>query len=314
MSLHHIRPRLPITFGVFPVFSPLLCFSFIPGWSYKTRTHSPTSTMSSQNFDEVLRSVEYYHNQYIKQLRLLHEATARNPSSPLPSNTYRDRFGNSPAPSPALRAVTFPGDHPHTQTQPQSQGQNTGFKRSRRHTNESSAESSHVGLAPSDKTMRPSSVYEGVTESGDDLDEFLPLTSPSRVPTARTNPEPYTSYVSKYLKRESFTEEQLVAHLASLDEAPPATATALGDLWLNRGELTPLTIGERFGTVEDAYANATYEVYEVGRDGRSEVRHSSSANNSGGPADQDGEPLSASVVWETLREVNSEGTSVGRMT
>ncbi|KAK3346739.1 hypothetical protein B0T25DRAFT_592806 [Lasiosphaeria hispida] len=116
------------------------------------------------------------------------------------------------------------------------------------------------------------------------------------------------SHVLEPLARESFSEEDLATHLGSLDEAKPATVTALGDVWHMRNEMDASSILENFDPVEDGpYISATYEVYEVGRDGIPEAQHT---NN----GDEEGEVLEASTVWETLREVNSGGASVGRMT
>jgi len=249
----------------------------------------------NRSFEEILQSAEHHHTQYVKQLRLLHDAAYPT-----------DRFNNSPRPSPTLRADTFPGDPSP------SLGHGASFKQSQRLANES-------GAGYADKIARPLSLSEGAAaDSGDDV-EFLPLTSPipiryteSRVAVDETcRPQG----VSGYLDKEWFSEEQLAAHLNSLndedDGRPSPTAIALGsDLWQRQGAINTSTVSEIFVS-EDAYPSATYEVYEVSREGlfripydRSPLIHDAPENNL----------LNAPVMWDTIRNVNPKGDAIGRMT
>lgn len=260
----------------------------------------------TRSVDDILKAVEAQHAEYIKQLRLLHEATARNTGAVSPTSARMERSGSGDvpsAPSPALKAISFSSDTLLAQS--------ANPKRPRRFTNDSPEPSYLAAFSPSDnKKTRPSSTYDGMApESGDDLYEFLPLTSPSRQASAKIPPEAYMSYVVEPIDRENFSEHALASHLASLDDTcPETTITALGDIWNTRAEINASAILNCFDTVEDGpYIGATYEVYEVGRDGKSHPKHS---NN----GDQEGEALEALTVWETLKKVNSGGSSVGRMT
>lgn len=119
------------------------------------------------------------------------------------------------------------------------------------------------------------------------------------------------TYVRKPLRSEVFTKQQLADHLRSLNEeaVSQATITALDDIWVKRAEITQDNVLSNFEPEDDdsPYLHATYEVYEVGRDGlaqRKDTRH----------GDEDGEVLDTSTVWDTISKVNQEGDAVGRMT
>lgn len=119
------------------------------------------------------------------------------------------------------------------------------------------------------------------------------------------------TYVRKLLRREELEEQQLADHLSSLNEesVPKATITALDDLWAKKAEINADNVLEHLEPDDEdsPYLHATYEVYEVGRDGlaqRKNKRH----------RDEDGEVVDTSTVWDTISKVNEEEDAVGRMT
>ncbi|KAM7204272.1 hypothetical protein V8F20_003685 [Naviculisporaceae sp. PSN 640] len=265
-------------------------------------------TSSSPNFEEVARSLDSLHEQYVSTLRLLHELSTR----PGGNTVHRPAFvNNSPgivssaprAPSPMARAVTF---HPEPGF-----GQPSSSKRVRRFTNEFQDPRRQPGQGSSsgpEKRPRPPSSNDDRDDSDSEKDHhtsygpaFLPLTPPPRAFTftdrALELPPPMT-YVRKSLRKEVFTEQQLADHLSSLN-----------DVWAKRTEINADNVLKNFEPEDgnSPYLHATYEVYEVGRDGlaqRKNTRH----------GDEDGEVLDTSTVWDTISKVNETGDAVGRIT
>lgn len=293
---------------------------------------------SYKNVDEILRAAEFHHDQYIKHLRALHEATAKNgaiPSSTAGPSSHAaavkmERSGSSPASSPALRAITFAN---HVLSPPPA----GTLKRPRRMTNDDSIDSgsgllltaqpgeghpvrpmslSEQGARRSSDVppgIRPSSVFEGTaTESENDPEEFEPsIRGPARTWTNRTFPP--ESLVTRPIKRETFSEYELERHLAELDATatPETTVKALGEIWAQRKELRAVDILDEFDITEEPYKSSTYEVYEVEPDGTPVPQHTTHHHMI---EDGEGGIEEASSVWDTLKDVNPSRTSVGRMT
>lgn len=237
--------------------------------------------MNNPRLDEFLRQADHHHEQYIKLLRLLHESQGAAVSrAPRPSN-------NDLTPSPLFKAVSF-GPGPC---------QSNGTERARRLTNDS-------------PKAKPASVFDGM-ESAEESCDFLPLTSPPRTTCART--DVFAHSVSRPLGKESFSEEDLVSHIRSIDEKHQDTATALCDVWHKRGDLDASNVLTSFDTGEGSrYDSATYEIFEVGRDGvpKSKLIQPEQACSS---FDGDGDNLDTSV-WRALRNINADGNAAGRMT
>ena len=234
--------------------------------------------MNNTRIDEILKSVEHHHEQYLKSFRLLLEAQA--------TSSRMTRSGsNESTPSPLLKAVSFgsPGE------------------RARRLTNES-------------PKTHPVSMSDGLglLFSGDEHGDFLPLTPPSR--TVSVKAEGFVPSVSRPLPRESFSEERLVAHVHSIDENNQDAVTALGDVWQRRDELNASNVLSSFESGEGSrFESATYQVYEVGRDGTPEPKQiqAEQAYPTGGDGDGDNRDAS---VWRVLKDTNAGGSAVGRMT
>ena len=149
-------------------------------------------------------------------------------------------------------------------------------------------------------------------DSGDESADFLPLTPLSRTASVRTTETPVSS-VLKPLYQESFTDAELVAHIRSIDEASQQhTVTALGEVWQKRDELDASNVFTSFEMGEGSlYDSATYDIYEVGRDGVPKPRQTEQIFLFGGDGDGDNQDSS---VWDVLKDINSDGNAVGRMT
>ncbi|KAK3897618.1 hypothetical protein C8A05DRAFT_38823 [Staphylotrichum tortipilum] len=243
--------------------------------------------MNTARVEEHLKSAEHYHELYLKSLRLVYEAQA--------ANARLARVGsNDVTASPLLRAAT--SGPARSISEP-----------SRRSTTES-------------PPLKPASVFDGFVLSAEESCDFLPLTpSPLRVAEAKI-PEsstPFSSTVSTILKplpQLSFSEDDLVGHIRSIDESRQGTITALGEVWPKRNELDASNILASFDTGEGSrYESATYAVYEVGRDATPKPMQTPSHQGHQAGGDGDGDNHDPSV-WRVLKDINSAGSAVGRMT
>jgi hypothetical protein len=263
---------------------------------------------ASRSIEELLRQAEHYHEQYMRTLQSALEMRSPSPAASQAGLGVRmERAGtNDGAPSPMTRAITFEERLP---TRAMSGGSDPSsfphglFRRNRRPTNELGGSTRPgVGVLGQGgaKTNRPSSVFTQDIDSDEDV-EFLQLTSPS------TQPQPHAPFdedegteVHLSLPHESFTKEQLVKHLQGLDEKNEVMAKALGDLWEQRGELDAQNVVDE----GDLDTVPTYEVYDIDYEGKPVPLHRKN---------DDPEGVEAATVWETLKDVNSEG-AVGRIT
>lgn len=251
---------------------------------YFSISASLMNSSSSSRFDELLRQADHHHEQYIAYLRLLHEAHA----AAIP-RTMRASTSDITA-SPLIKAVSF-GPGP---------GQSNGLERARRLANES-------------LKARPDPVFDGLESCEESSCDFLPLTAPSRTTLARTS-ETLVSCVLRPLEQESFSEGHLVSHIRSIDEGNQDTVTALGDVWHKRNELDASNVLASFETGDGSrYDSATYEIFEVGRDGVPKPMQVQPEQTYVGGGDGDGDNQDASI-WRVMKDINADGNAVGRMT
>ncbi len=258
----------------------------------------------SRNPEDLLKSVEHHHELYLKSLRQLHDAGVAG----LGVRVGRHLASDGPS-TPSMKATTFPIDaasRPSHAALPSPESSSSGVqvtaaaRRSRRLTNER--------LAP-EKRNRPASVIEAVSDSDDDSLDFLPLLSPSQIHSPRLSDD-QPRCVTKTLEPESFTTHDLVLHISKLDEEAKATTQVLDHVWTNRHEEIDTSNTIAALEISDGphhYASATYEVYDVGRDGKAIARHVWTG-------DEDDVGMGATTVWESIRDVNSSGDVCGRMT
>lgn len=269
-----------------------------------------TSQRSSP--DELLRALELHHEQYVRTLKAFHESVGQiGPLAPaaLASGSRMERAGSSDgmsgSPSPKLASPTsdpMPGPiHRGTFASDMSLQVFPLHKRVRRLTNELKDRRRLSGLT--------SEMYDGETES-DEEDDFIPLLPPTQPQSPRILDE-NISTVEKPVASYCFDNKALLNHLKCTEAFSEATVAILDDVWRRRSELDAsnlFSIGSDTGTTEDdCYANATYEVYDVDQDGLAVAQHDEHGN-------ADDEYLEALTVWDTIKDVNVHGLSVGRMT
>ncbi|KAK0649449.1 hypothetical protein B0T16DRAFT_456866 [Cercophora newfieldiana] len=259
---------------------------------------------ANRTFDEILKAVELQHDLYIKQLRLLHEATASGPArASSPTALKVEKNGNSPSPSPGLRAITFSSDTVHNVPH----AHPPGLPRIRRLSG-----LANDGFDPGypatfnlyDRRIRNPSVDDAATANSDDAGDDSTVSALGRAATfGRPMPD---SYATSLIASQSFSMDDLKRHLVSCREAPETTITALGEVWDEGEEINESKIIERFEEFDSDYTDAVYEVYEVGKDGTPETKHDHTGLG--------GDGLDWRTVWHSLREVNPDKDAVGRMT
>lgn len=256
------------------------------------------ATTQQRSMDELFRSLERSQEQYLKNLRALHEATNgyhRGHVSPGGQRMERAGSNDRSPQSPHLRAVptsgdttpvplsraTFPSETASLQLSPVD-------RRPRRLTNELADRRHFANLT--------SEVLDGAGwESDDDSGSFtpLPLLPPS---VARSASLPVESSwwprVQKPLTPRSYTRPDLVRHLQSITDDKEATVAVLGEV-IRQCEASTL-----FGSDSDSLAAgnvaATYEVYDIDRNGQSTTMH-----DDRGTAED--EVLDPATVWETIK-------------
>ncbi|KAJ9148616.1 GTPase-activator protein for ras-like GTPase containing protein [Pleurostoma richardsiae] len=264
--------------------------------------------------EELLRAMEHHHEQYLKSLRSLQEALHQTTNASVASGSARMERGSSSdglSGSPLIRASSPPSTGPVSRPTFASDSGSLHIlpmpKRVRRLTNEAGM----VDDAARASRVVSEDLYDDDEESDADEDgfPFMPLLPPQ---LSAPVPEDKASSAQGLLSSYSFTDHQLVEHLKSLDDddVPEATAAALGDVWRKRSELTAETLFMTPDTAsgdEGLYESATYEVYDVGRDGLPVAQHDNTGN-------ADDVILDPSTVWDTVKAVNTDHKSVGRMT
>lgn len=270
-------------------FSSSVVLYFLSVTSLACPSASVMAATSQPNVAELLKTLERSQQQYLKDTRELHEAILKSLGPSTPGSPTLERKGASVGspPSPAVRAISFseePTSRPTIQTAPTN-------KRLRRLTNELK-DNRWLSNSPGD-------VFE---DDSDDDGNFGGSTPPVTSQISSPVGDERVSRVQTTLSPAPYTDEQLITHLQQA-ETKDATVAALGDVWRRRAELTSATlfnIGTDSGTGEDDYwANATYEVYEVGKDGLLNPRHDDKSNED---------------VWGIIKNVNQDGTAIGRIT
>lgn len=255
------------------------------------------SSTQQRSIEELFRSLERSQEQYLKNLKALHDATNGHRGHVAPTSQRMERTGsNDRSPqSPSLRAVpntgdttpvplsrtTFPTETPSLQLSPVD-------GRPRRLTNEL-ADRRHFSNLTSE-------VLDGAGwESDDDSSSFTPLPLlPATVARSASLPVESTWWprVQKPLKQRSYTRPDLFRHLKSITDDKEATIAVLGEV-IRQCEASTL-----FGSDTDSLAAdnvaSTYEVYDVDRNGQATTMH-----DDRGTAED--EVLDPATVWDTIK-------------
>lgn len=226
--------------------------------------------MSRAHYDELLRRVEEQHARYLRSLRDLHDTLA--------SQTPEDRGVGAPTPPLKPLSVTS------TFTSELSPFSAEGGRRPRRLTNELGDRRALL------LKNTPASLLSIDLESSDDEDfHHLPplqLTAGSSTGDKNCVQEPLKGYALHdsdlyyYLKDFEFTEQ---------------TQIALDDVYRRREELEFHSMFWLFDDQHNkVYDSAAYQVYDIGKNGLAEPKHSADDND----ADS---ILDARTVWDTVK-------------
>ncbi|KAI1853791.1 hypothetical protein JX265_003875 [Neoarthrinium moseri] len=245
--------------------------------------------MSRLHYDDLLRQAEEQHARYLRTLRELFDSTSGSATEERNMAAYTPPLRPLQVNAPLSVASTFAGD-----LTPLAGGSS---RRPRRLTNET-GERRPFGLKHT-----PASLQNYDMDSSDE-DEFHPL-PPSQVTTGL--PPDDLICVQQPLRQTIFDERDLLVHLQSAERSE-GVKIALDDVYERREELTMPTMFQVFNDRHDKlYDSATYEVYEVGKDGAAERKHDVEDNDTD-------LILDARTVWDTVKHVNFTGTAMGRMT
>lgn len=250
--------------------------------------------MASQqhNLEELVNNFEKNHDQYVQSLRELHDSLGHRRRERADSrNTIGEHF------LPPLRAFSGPV-FPTLNT----------------------PECSHLCPSPRPMPITPDPNDGGFVVRDEDL-TFIPLldapstnTPPVKAPTDET---PRTT---KLLTPMSFTEDMLLCHLRDSDFGGE-TAKLLEEVLRQRGDIDLAVPFRDFAAHErEEFVSATFEMYDVAADATArkkslDVDVQGMVKYAGdGPYESQGEIVDASVVWESIKNVNLDGLSVGRIT
>lgn len=298
-----------------------------------------------QRIQDLLKSVEQHHEDYLRSLRTLYEtslprATSATSVAAPPSITTRPAESRTTSiaevPSPSLRAHTFASDV---------LAQHHSFSRSRRPTLEA-PERPTFYPAPSPRPLIPVTPNPAAANgAGGEFEDisFIPLldlrheashgsTGGGLAPAAGTAapvkraPSSVDTRTGKTLARMSFTDDVFLTYLRDTTFTEEMSAV-LEEMLRHRHELdgtagTPTTSLRDFAAFErESYVSSTFEAYEVGEDGvatkmsvdadmNEVVKY---AGDTGTLELSDG-VIDAPIVWDALKDVNASGDAVGRIT
>ena len=254
-----------------------------------------------QTPEELLRAVEASHDQYLRNLRGLHEALAGN----VRQRHRSDSRTSFIPPSPLLRPTTSPHLSPTTVY-------NATFARQR-----SPSELREKQHTPPDGLLKPHipaslhSEYEV---------EYLPLLDlEAGARTAQRGAEPPASGLVRQhrpVERVSWTDQELLWHLKRAPFSGGAEV-ALRKILDKRDEIDVETDFKSFAAFEnEEYVSSTLELYDVDTDG--------TASPVGKQPDRQvpglqqvispSQIVDAPTVWNALKEVHTGEKTVGLMT
>ncbi|KAL1861790.1 hypothetical protein Daus18300_008606 [Diaporthe australafricana] len=265
------------------------------------------ASIQQRTVDELFRSLERSQEQYLKNLRALHEATNGHRGTPGSQRMERTASNDRSPQSPNLRAVPTSGETTPVPLSRATFGSETASlqlspvdRRPRRLTNELADRRRFTNLT--------NEVFDGSGwESDDDSGSFtpLPLLPP---PVGRSPSLPVESTwwprVQKPLKKRSYTRSDLVRHLQGITDEKEATVAVLGEV-IRQCDASTL-----FGSNSDSLAAdnvaSTYEVYDIDRNGQSITMH----DDRGSAED---EVLDPAVVWDTVKVRVNAATVLGKL-
>lgn len=187
-----------------------------------------------------------------------------------------------------------------------------------------------------DAPDRPSSIYpsprplpltpnpnDGEFAIHDEDLPFIPLLDnipSSTQPKRSSTPTDETPRTTRSLTPLSFTDDMLLKHLRD-SEFWGETARLLEEALKRRADIDLALPFRDFASYErEGYLSATFEVYDIAADASArktsvDVDVQGMVKYAGdGPFESQDEIVDAPMVWESIKEVNPEGRSVGRIT
>lgn len=292
-------------------------------------------SIDAQRMQELLKSVEARHEEYLRSLRQLYEnvtpASAVPPRIAAPSSittTSARAASIASVPSPPLRALTFASDILPIR----------GGRTRRSSTLE--APERPIFLPPSPRPLLPVTPIPSHGLFDDDI-SFIPLLDLSHASgstasggagaaaTATANNKPPSSgaRTDKTLPPVRFSDD---AFLSFLREATftEEMAAVLEEMLRRRHEIDSAGSVREFAAYErERYVSSTFEAYEIDEDGAATrmgidaagARTADDDELAKGQADGDGGAaddgvIDAPIVWDALKTVNASGNAVGRIT
>lgn len=265
------------------------------------------------SLEELVRSVEHHHEQYLRSLHSFHEVLILQKKEREISDSRNALQGLA---TPPLRALTFSSDTNsilHV------------LPRLRRDTPDTHERPSYY---PSPKFLPLTPALQGSGGYGipDEEIPFIPLLDQSSSHISRHLPSDTTaipsSHVHQAITPMSFSDDMLLRHLRD-SEFCHEFASLLDD---EDEPLRPWDIDSpesfrEFAAVEsERFGSSTFEVYEIGEDATAvktnvDVEVPAYVKYIGDESLESPDGIvDAPIVWEAIKEINPSGNAVGRIT
>lgn len=258
---------------------------------------------NAQRLDELTQTAEQHHEQYLRSLRSLHDGLG------LRRRERADSRTTNPEPfTPPLRALSGPTFGTDCAT-----GRHI-LRRTRRSTLEGAEQPSSIPEAAGNLGHTPNP-NDGVFHHDDDF-SFIPLLDLAAATTAA----PVAGTVQRTLTPMRFADDRLLRHLRSTDFSDEM-ARVLDEVVKRRADIDTAVPFRDFAAFErEGYVSSTFEVYEIGKnatatklsadlDGEGVVKYTGDV-----PFESPDGIVDAPTVWEAIKDINSDGQSVGRIT
>jgi hypothetical protein len=265
------------------------------------------------SLEELVRSVEHHHEQYLRSLHSFHEAL--NIQKRERSDSRNTIQGLA---TPPLRALTFSSD-----------ANSILLPRLRRDTPDTHERPSYY---PSPKFLPLTPNFNhGASGYGipDEEIPFIPLLDQSSSHISRHLPADgasataiSSSHVNRVIAQKSFSDEELLRHLRDSDFCSEFSSRLNDeDDPLPPWEIDSPQAFREFAAAEgERFERSTFEVYEVGDDARA-VKTNLDVDVQGFVKYVGDEPpespdyiVDAPIVWESIKDINLTGQAVGRIT
>ncbi|KXH51869.1 hypothetical protein CSIM01_10755 [Colletotrichum simmondsii] len=264
--------------------------------------------MSTRSPEELLRAVEASHDQYLRNLRSLHDSLASAVRDRSDTKTTNHARQPSPLLQPSPSPVQSPGQSPPLSSEATFQ---PALRRARRSTFSDPIEKRTLSSVVERKHV-PASIHS-------ELDvEYLPLLDIAGPRSVNSSDGTLTSPPTKLVERVSWTDNQLLRHLKYTDFTGGA-AIALTDVIKRQADIDEDAVFEEFAAYESqGYVSSTFELYDVDKEGSPRpVGKHPDRRPRGAAADAAPTPtqiVDAPTVWNALKEIHADGQAVGLVT